>query len=170
VNAQAFDERLGMRNLLPICVLLLNGCCLIHPCSKRPWDGSYRAGEGLGPTGEGVTLSASARLEGERLTVSVDIENTADAELLVKPDRFNVFDSPGNQVNRELSSQPFRCRGRDAEAHVLLGLRSHCRLEGNFAVPLSSDLLGRIRIVLNGIQRQGRTLPVEFTLDEVRLD
>jgi hypothetical protein len=129
--------------------------------------GFFRGGEGVGETGEGVTLSASAKLDRERLTVTVDIENTADTDLLVKPDRIDVVDSLGNRLNRESASQPFRCRGREAEAHVLLGPRSHCRMEGNFAV--GSDLLGRIRIVLAGVRREGRGLPMEFNLDEVQL-
>ncbi len=155
-----------MRNLLSICVLLLNGCCFLHPCSHRALGGFFRASHGVGQTWEGVTLSASAELDRERLKVSVDIENTADTELLIQPDRIAL----GNRLNRESPSQPFRCRGREAEAHVLLGLRSHCRIEGNFSVPLSSDLLGRIRVMLTGIRREGRGLPMEFNLDEVRLD
>jgi hypothetical protein len=132
--------------------------------------GFFRAGHGVGETWEGVSLSASAELDRERLKVTVDIENTADTELLVQPDRIDMFDPLGNRLDRESPSQSFRCRGREAEAHVLLGLRSHCRIEGNFSVPLSSDLLGRIRVMLTGIRREGRGLPMEFNLDEVRLD
>ena len=164
----------GMRNLLSALVIFFSGCS-----SSSGVSFPYRGGCSIVPIiGDGLRSSKRLRViaggtclpnpEDCRLSIliTVTIVNIANTELLVEPNRMDVFDSKQNRVRRAHPDRPFRCRGPLFSHQVNLGPHEECTIDGVFAGTADpSPPLEEMRVELSGIQRQGNALPITVALE-----
>jgi hypothetical protein len=163
---QAVRRTQDVQNLLSALVVLLSGCsstsvggfpnrggCDIHPI----------IGDGL-RSSKGVRLSARVTCPEEacrqRIVVTVTVENIANTELLVEPNKIDVFDSEGNRIRRAYPEQSFRCRGPLFSPQMNLSTHDECTIDAILAGAADPSRLREMRVELRGIRRQGNALPM----------
>jgi len=155
-----------MRNLLSALVVLLSGCS-----SSAAGRFPYHGGCSINPTiGDGLRSSKGLRLSARvscleescrrRIWVIVTVENIANTELLVEPDKMDVFDSEGNRIRRAYPNQPFRCRGPLFSPQMSLGVKEECTIDAVLVGAADPSRLREMRVELRGIRRQGNALPM----------
>lgn len=164
-RSQARDQ---MRELAFVSWFILSGCCAFLPCDpgwsytapsgKRAPDGWYRVS---GP--DGITVRSSARLFTGSLSLALEITNDADAALTILPDQVRAYDADGTPLVPDDRSKP-RCDGLSTATSVSLRRGETCLIRTGWRVQPDPKKLGTIRVLHDGVRREGASVPVDVAL------
>jgi hypothetical protein len=112
--------------------------------------------------------NTSLRANAHWFTGSVDIElaitNTGTTALLVEPDKLRLADRVGPL---QFVRQRLRCNDQEAHDSVTLKPGETCDASGSFSVHVDRDRLSSLTLDLDGVTREGVSVPVlvKFELD-----